>query len=51
MKKNSNQSVRLARSRPAAVPLTLEYVLTEVVRILHEERADARSLPAHQLAA
>jgi hypothetical protein len=32
--------VRIVRNRDAAKPLTLEYVLTEVVRILRDEHGD-----------
>ncbi len=39
------------RRRTGTVPLTLDFVLTEVVRILDEERANEETSDPRQLAA
>lgn len=45
------QPVRNDRCQPASEPLTLDFVLNEVVRILDEERAHNKNDARRQLAA
>jgi hypothetical protein len=51
MNLDQTKPVRLVRAEDENNPLTLDFVLTEVVRILDEERDAARHTDDHRVAA